>query len=92
VAILALAGTFAMDHWIADKPAWLPFSVGLGALVHLGGDCLTDHGCRLFWPLPLRTGIPLISRTGNKVETWVLSPAFTVGTLAVLWYAVTHRP
>ncbi|WP_228000566.1 metal-dependent hydrolase [Nocardia australiensis] len=92
VVILAAAGTFAMDHWITDKPAWLPFSVGLGALAHLAGDCLTDRGCRLFWPFSLRTRLPIIERTGNKVETWVLSPLFTVGTLAVLWYVFSTSP
>jgi membrane-bound metal-dependent hydrolase YbcI (DUF457 family) len=92
VVILAAVGTFAMDHWITDKPVWLPFSVGLGALAHLAGDCLTDRGCRLFWPFPLRTCVPIIDRTGNKVETWVLSPLFTLGTLAVLWHVFTTSP
>lgn len=92
IVILAAAGTFAMDHWISDKPVWLPFSVGLGALVHLIGDCLTDRGCRLFWPFKLRTRVPIIDRTGNKLETWILSPLFVLGTLAVLWYSITHQP
>ncbi|WP_147128027.1 metal-dependent hydrolase [Nocardia ninae] len=92
IVVLAVAGTFAMDHWISDKPVWLPFSVGLGALVHLLGDCLTDRGCRLFWPFKVRTRVPIIDRTGNKVETWVLSPLFVLGTLAVLWYSITHQP
>ncbi|MFC9437782.1 metal-dependent hydrolase [Nocardia sp. NPDC057030] len=92
IVVLAVAGTFAMDHWISDKPVWLPFSVGLGALVHLLGDCLTDRGCRLFWPFKLRTRVPIIDRTGNKLETWVLSPLFVLGTLAVLWYSITHQP
>ncbi|MCC3313496.1 metal-dependent hydrolase [Nocardia africana] len=92
IAVLAVAGTFAMDQWISDKPAWLPFSVGLGALAHLIGDCLTDRGCRLFWPLDIRTRIPIIDRTGNKVETWVVSPLFVLGTLAALWYVITHQP
>ncbi|WP_225730644.1 MULTISPECIES: metal-dependent hydrolase [unclassified Nocardia] len=92
VIVLAVVGTFAMDHWISDKPAWLPFAVGLGALVHLAGDCLTDRGCRLFWPFGWRTCIPIIERTGNRLETWVLSPLFTAGTLALLWFAVTRQP
>ncbi|MGY4101188.1 metal-dependent hydrolase [Nocardia sp. R16R-3T] len=92
VIVLAAAGTFAMDHWITDKPSWLPFSVGLGALAHLAGDCLTDKGCRLFWPFSLRTRVPVIERTGNKVETWILSPLFTVATLAVLWHVLTVNP
>lgn len=92
VAILALAGTFAMDHWITDKPAWLPFSVGLGALAHLVGDCLTDRGCPLFWPFPTRISVPIVERTGNWLETLVLSPLFTLGTLALLWYTITQQP
>jgi membrane-bound metal-dependent hydrolase YbcI (DUF457 family) len=92
VIIIAAAGTFAMDHWIADKPVWLPFTVGLGSLAHLAGDCLTEKGCRLFWPLRVRTCLPLIERTGNKVETWIMSPLFVLGTLAALWYTITHQP
>ncbi|WP_054813712.1 metal-dependent hydrolase [Nocardia arizonensis] len=92
VVVLAVAGTFAMDHWLADKPSWLPFVVGLGSLAHILGDCLTDRGCRLFWPFDLRVRFPVIERTGNKVETWLISPLFVLATLAVLWYAITQQP
>ncbi|MEV6067267.1 metal-dependent hydrolase [Nocardia sp. NPDC052001] len=92
VVILAACGTFAIDHFISDKPAWLPFSVGLGAFAHLIGDCLTDRGCRLLWPLKIRTRLPLIDRTGNKIETLVVVPIFALGTLALLWYTITHQP
>ena len=86
--LLAGGGTVLMDRWIASAPSWLPFAIGLGALTHLAGDCLTDHGCRLFWPFTLRTGIPLIKRTGNKMETWFLAPAMALG-CAVLLYMKT---
>ena len=86
--LLAGGGTVLMDRWIASAPSWLPFAIGLGALTHLAGDCLTDHGCRLFWPFTLRTGIPLIKRTGNKMETWFLAPAMALG-CAVLLYLKT---
>lgn len=92
IVVLASAGTFAMEHWIADKPVWLPFAVGLGALAHLLGDCLTERGCRLFWPFGLRVSLPIIDRTGNKVETFLVAPLFTLGTLAILWYTITHQP
>ncbi|WP_297617316.1 metal-dependent hydrolase [Nocardia sp.] len=92
VVILATCGTFAIDHWISDKPLWLPFSVGLGSFAHLVGDCLTDRGCRLLWPLQIRTRIPIIERTGNKMETFVLVPIFALGTMALLWYTITHQP
>lgn len=92
VVVLAVSGTFVMDHWLADRPSWLPFAVGLGSLAHILGDCLTDRGCRLFWPLDTRVRVPIIERTGNMVETWIISPLFVAGTLAVLWYAVTRQP
>ncbi|MFI6865629.1 metal-dependent hydrolase [Nocardia sp. NPDC050406] len=92
VVVLATCGTFAIDHWISDKPAWLPFCVGLGALAHLVGDCLTERGCRLLWPLKVRTRFPIIDRTGNKMETLVVVPLFVLGTLALLWYTITHQP
>ncbi|MBL1073739.1 metal-dependent hydrolase [Nocardia sp. 2] len=92
VIILATCGTFAIDHWISDKPAWLPFCVGLGSLAHILGDCLTDRGCRLLWPLKIRTRFPIIDRTGNKVETLIVVPLFALATLGLLWYTITHQP
>ncbi|MBF6353923.1 metal-dependent hydrolase [Nocardia higoensis] len=92
VAALATAGTFAMDHWISDKPAWLPFCVALGSLTHILGDCLTDRGCPLLWPITWRTSVPIIERTGNKVETWVIAPLFGLGTMTLLWYVFNANP
>lgn len=92
VIVLAVCGTFAIDHWISDKPAWLPFCVGLGAFAHIIGDCLTDKGCRLLWPLNIRTRFPIIASTGNKMETLILVPIFVAGTLALLWYTITLQP
>jgi membrane-bound metal-dependent hydrolase YbcI (DUF457 family) len=83
--LLAGGGTLLMDRWITSAPSWLPFAIGLGALVHLAGDCLTDHGCRLFWPFTFRTGIPLIARTGNKMETVFLAPVMAVGAAVLLY-------
>jgi membrane-bound metal-dependent hydrolase YbcI (DUF457 family) len=85
--VIALAGfgTVLMDRSIADAPSWLPFAIGLGSLVHLAGDCLTDHGCRLFWPFTLRTAIPIIKKTGNRVETWVLAPAMAIAAGVLLY-------
>lgn len=90
--LLAGGGTVLMDRWIASAPGWLPFAIGLGALTHLAGDCLTDHGCRLFWPFTLRTGIPLIQRTGNKMETWFLAPAMAIGCAVLLYVKTSAKP
>ena len=88
---LAGGGTVLMDRWITSAPAWLPFAIGLGCLVHLAGDCLTDHGCRLFWPFTLRTGIPIIRRTGNRVETVLLAPAMAIGAAVILYFHVNPK-
>jgi membrane-bound metal-dependent hydrolase YbcI (DUF457 family) len=85
VIALAGGGTVLMDRTVPGAPLWLPFAIGLGTLTHLAGDCLTDHGCRLFWPFTLRTALPIIKRTGNKMETWFLAPAFAVGAGAILY-------
>lgn len=89
VQILAIGGTFLMDRWIGSDPAWLSISVGLGALTHLAGDCLTERGCPLLWPVPTRFGIPLIKRTGEKLETAFLTPLMAVGAMVALYFATT---
>jgi membrane-bound metal-dependent hydrolase YbcI (DUF457 family) len=90
VTVLAAGGTMAVDRWITSTPAWLPIAVGLGALTHLVGDCLTKEGCPLFWPIRTRFEIPIIRRTGDKFETSVLAPAMAVGSLVALWYATAN--
>jgi membrane-bound metal-dependent hydrolase YbcI (DUF457 family) len=88
---LAGGGTVLMDRWITDAPAWLPFAIGLGTLVHLAGDCLTDHGCRLFWPFTMRTALPIIKKTGNHMETWVIAPAMAIGAAVILYFHVAPK-
>jgi membrane-bound metal-dependent hydrolase YbcI (DUF457 family) len=90
VQMLAIAGTAASYEYLPKNPAWLPAAVGLGALVHLVGDCLTKEGCPLLWPLDKRMGIPLIKRTGDKFETAFLTPVMAVGALACVFLAVRH--
>lgn len=87
VTVLAVAGTLVADRWIASTPQWMPAAVGIGTLAHLVGDCLTKEGCPLLWPVPQRFEIPVIRRTGNKLETLFLTPLMTVSTLVVLWFA-----
>jgi membrane-bound metal-dependent hydrolase YbcI (DUF457 family) len=64
--------------------AWLPLSVGVGVLTHLIGDCLTREGCPLLWPNRRRFKLPVIRRTGNRVETMLFAPLFAVGAVALL--------
>jgi membrane-bound metal-dependent hydrolase YbcI (DUF457 family) len=82
----AAIGTLVIDRWMPSEPMWLPYAVGLGALAHLLGDCLTKEGCPLLWPHRNRYEIVLIKRSGNDVETKFLVPMMGVATLALLWF------
>jgi membrane-bound metal-dependent hydrolase YbcI (DUF457 family) len=66
----------------------------VGCLAHIAGDCCTEHGCPIFWPLELggqrwrRVGIPVWFRfkTGKTVEKMVISPMLVVATsVALAW-------
>jgi membrane-bound metal-dependent hydrolase YbcI (DUF457 family) len=87
VMLLAVGGTFLMDRWIGSDPPWLPVAVGLGTLTHLAGDCLTERGCPLLWPIPTRFEIPIIKRTGEKLETAFLTPVMAIGAMFALYVA-----
>lgn len=50
VSLAGLVAAFAPEEWY-----WMPFCVGLGALVHLLGDLLTTQGIPLLWPLRFRS-------------------------------------
>lgn len=87
VVLLAAGGTVLMNRSIGSDPPWLPIAVGLGALTHLAGDCLTQRGCPLLWPIPTHFEIPIIKRTGDKFETAFLTPLMAVGATVALYVA-----
>src|SRR6266511_2678865 len=35
---------------LAHLPAWVPYAVAVGCVIHVAGDCLTRNGCPLLWP------------------------------------------
>lgn len=80
----ALAATAVVALTMRDDLGWLPWSVGVGVLAHLAGDCLTKEGCPLLWPRPRHWIFPVVQRTGNRVERWLFAPAFALGTAALL--------
>ncbi len=75
----------------AGTAGWLGTAVTLGMLVHAVGDAITESGAPLLWPVPIRgrTWYPVGSpraarfRTGGAVESWVVAPALTLGTLVL---------
>jgi membrane-bound metal-dependent hydrolase YbcI (DUF457 family) len=89
--LLAGGGTILMDRWIASAPLWLPFAIGLGCLTHLLGDILTEQGVRLFYPFHFKVKIPIIRKTGNKVETWLVAPAMAIGAAVILYVKTSGK-
>lgn len=72
----------------------------VGCLAHIAGDCCTEHGCPILWPLNLggqrwrRLGIPVWFRfkTGKWVEKSVISPLLAAVTSVVLAWQVPGVP
>lgn len=84
VPAAAVAFTGVCWFTLRTDVSWLPWSVLAGILAHLAGDCLTCEGCPLLWPKPRHYMLAVIRRTGNKVETWVFTPTFAAGTIALV--------
>ena len=93
--VIAAGLTYAVHEWVpggtAGTAGWLGTAVTLGMLVHSVGDAVTESGAPLLWPVPIRgrtwfpVGGPRVTRfrTGGAVESWVVAPALTVGTLVL---------
>jgi membrane-bound metal-dependent hydrolase YbcI (DUF457 family) len=81
---VAFVATIVAAYVLHGDYGWLPWSVTVGVLAHLAGDCLTKEGCPLLWPKPTRCTLGVIRRTGNAVERWIFAPMFIAGTVALL--------
>lgn len=81
---VAAALTGVVGYTMLHDLAWLPWAVGVGIAAHVIGDCLTKEGCPLLWPHPRHYELPLIRRTGNKVELLGFGPAFALSAVVLL--------
>jgi membrane-bound metal-dependent hydrolase YbcI (DUF457 family) len=88
IGLQAGIATWVVSTYLPGVPDWLSYAVSVGALAHLLGDCLTTRGVPLLWPLRTRFAFPVIERTGNWVETWILVPAMSLGAVGMFWYSV----
>lgn len=82
--ILSWAGAwFVLQHM--PQPMWLPWAVGLGCLVHIGGDMITRQGVPvpLLWLVHRCRLVLTPMHTGAFLEKAVLAPGFVV---AALWF------
>jgi|ERR1022692_303823 membrane-bound metal-dependent hydrolase YbcI (DUF457 family) len=89
--VLAI-GAAAGIAWYGWYLALIPLAAMVGTATHIAGDCLTDVGCPLLWPLSLRHfGLPreVAFTTGHRVERFVVDPAIAVGIGLLVYVAVT---
>jgi membrane-bound metal-dependent hydrolase YbcI (DUF457 family) len=85
-------GAAAGVAWSGRDLALIPLAAGLGTATHVAGDCLTDVGCPLLWPVSLRHfGLPrpVAFTTGHAVERFAVDPLIVAGTGLLVWHAVT---
>lgn len=66
--------------------SWLGLAIGVGCLVHVIGDCLTERGCPVLWPIKKRWLLPwdIGIKTGKKFEKQFLGPALSIVVIALL--------
>ncbi|GGK72652.1 membrane protein [Sphaerisporangium melleum] len=64
---------------------WLGFAIAIGCLAHVIGDCLTERGCPVLWPLRHRWLLPwkIGIKTGRAFEIKILGPLLSVVVLGL---------
>lgn len=74
--------------WLTDIDLRIvPGCLMSGALIHILGDCLTDRGCPLFWPLSKKKFTLDLFTTGKGGEK-ITSVVVVIGILTVIVYQV----
>ena len=86
---LVIGGLATTTSTFTPPPAaTLILATMTGTAVHIAGDMITEEGCPLLWPLPVRVGVGLITTAGTA-ERWIIAPAAFLAT-AVLGYHQLH--
>lgn len=82
-ALIVAAATAALMYF-APQAVWvLPLAVGIGWAAHIAGDCITNMGCPLGWPLSQRNlGLPLVDTDGLR-ERYLVVPGLMVATVVL---------
>lgn len=81
IAGIVLTG---LSIWHDIPVTVLPIAVGIGVAAHIAGDCLTEEGCPLLWPVRWRLSI-LPLRTEGVVERFVVGPGLAVVAAVLVW-------
>ncbi len=74
------AAAFIMFRSRDVEYLWLGLAIAIGCLTHVVGDCLTERGCPVLWPLKHRWLLPwkIGIKTGRAFEVKFLGPALSV--------------
>lgn len=71
----------------------VPIALVVGCLAHVAGDCLTNSGCPILWPLSderLKFGL---FNTGKRFEKWVMFPVLVLAAYGLgawkVWATIT---
>ncbi|GAA4584033.1 metal-dependent hydrolase [Planotetraspora phitsanulokensis] len=79
------AGLFTAFHFMDVSYSWLGFAIGIGCLAHIVGDCLTERGCPVLWPIKARWLLPwdIGFKTGKKFENQIVGPVLSIAVIAL---------
>jgi membrane-bound metal-dependent hydrolase YbcI (DUF457 family) len=83
---LLTAGIMATFVIVGLEYHWLGVAIGLGCLIHVAGDCFTERGCPVFWPVGKKIRLPwrLGFQTGGVFEMRLLTPLFSLAAVGLL--------
>ncbi|MFG3442081.1 metal-dependent hydrolase [Nonomuraea sp. NPDC047897] len=81
------AGLYAVFLSLGVGYAWLGLAVGIGSFVHVVGDCMTEKGCPVLWPMSVKFLLPwkIGIKTGRKFEQKILAPVLSVAIIGLLF-------
>lgn len=74
----------SLSVWQQIPDPVLPLAVGIGGAAHIAGDCLTEEGCPLLWPMPWRVSL-LHLKTEGLVERFVVGPLLGLSAAILIW-------
>ncbi|MFC4586941.1 metal-dependent hydrolase [Sphaerisporangium corydalis] len=83
---------FLLLHFRDVGYLWLGLAIAIGCLAHVIGDCLTERGCPVLWPLKQRWVLPydIGIKTGRAFEVKILGPLLSVVVIGL--FAVRLMP
>lgn len=86
INVALTVATFVVFLSMGVTYTWLGVAIGVGCFVHVIGDCLTERGCPVLWPIKKRWLLPydIGIKTGKTFEKKFLGPALSVVVLALL--------